>query len=139
MFAKEKKESKSAEQILKEFETAKEKLVSDLEEIGIEEKNPSVEIVKAYQEERLVIDSKENAIVYKLKNPVKYENGSFLSTVKVRQPLTGELKEAYKEKNNELAMSVLLLSLVSGVPLGILDRTTTTDIGVMVLLIGFFQ
>lgn len=131
---------KDAKEVFDKTEEPEKALIAELGEIGIEDLvSLDPNIIKAYKNERIAIDKKANSIIYQLKTPLDQKDGSRLTVMTIRQPLAGEVRKAYDKEGNRLEISYSLLSQVANVPLGVIDRLTQNDVGVLLLLVGLFQ
>ena len=86
---------------------------------------------------RVLFDVEKEEFSYTLRKPIKLENGDCVTVVKISEPNARQLSNANKTKN-EIEQALLLLSAVSGIASGVLDRMKQRDIVMAGELSGFF-
>jgi len=95
-------------------------------------------IVRAYCSGRLALDENKDEFSYRLRKPVVLENGQTVEILSVHEPTTGQVRDADKAGGGDFAVSLRLLSYVTGQPLGVLDRLGNKDSRALGLLFLFF-
>jgi hypothetical protein len=109
------------------------------EHFGATLDDPSrVAIVQAVMAGRLALDDATEEFTYTLRRPVMLENGGTLAQVKMREPTTGQLRDAQKGNPDDFNVSLRLLCYITGQAAGIMDRIGQKDLTAMAALIGFF-
>lgn len=86
---------------------------------------------------RIEFDESKEEFRVKLRKSVELENKEPLTHVSLREPTTEQTQKASRMKN-DVAASAHLLSGVSGLPLGIINRIGQKDFVVLSVVMGFF-
>ena len=78
-------------------------------------------------------------ITLKLMSPIEKENGETVEELHFREPRAADLKGMDKHKENEMMAKTLhLVSRMSGMPLGIVERMASRDVSTMSSIASLF-
>ena len=94
-------------------------------------------IVRAVMAGRASFHSEKEEFSYKLRRPLSLDNGESVDSITFGEPNARQLGDANKTKN-EVDQGLRLLSSVSGMALGVLERMKQRDIITTGELISFF-
>lgn len=85
-------------------------------------------LLSAIQNGRIILDVSKSAVVFTLAAPIKLENGQTLEEVSFHEPTAQDIKtlERYRE-NEQMSKAVHLASLMTGEPVGIINRMGSRD------------
>ena len=92
-------------------------------------------VLKSITRGALIYDA--GKFVLQLIVPIEQENGKAITEITIAEPDVGQIKAA-EVRGDELATTLKLISAVSGIPLGLLDRMKSRDITAAGSVFGFF-
>jgi hypothetical protein len=107
------------------------------ESLGQEPPAPSRKLLRAAMCGRIVFDEAQQVFTVKLLRPVQLENGELVDSLTIREPSSGQIRQAAQGKG-EIEVTMRLLSAVTGQPVGVLDRVVQRDLLILSEAFSFF-
>ncbi len=86
---------------------------------------------------RVLFDETEEKFTVQLRSPIHLENKESLNSISLREPTAKEIQKASKVKD-EMEMSIRLISIVSGHPIGVIERLKQKDLIALSGVMAFF-
>ena len=86
---------------------------------------------------RITLNEETGVFTVRLRTPIKMENGETVDHLDLREPTATEMKRAAKA-GGEFDTAIHILSIITGLPVGIIGRIGTKDLNVLAAIIGFF-
>ena len=94
-------------------------------------------IVRAVMAGRITFDGQAETFDIQLRKPIDLDNGESVTSIKLKEPDTRNLRDANKAKD-DFEMTLRLLSCVSGHPLGVMERIKQKDLILAGEMFNFF-
>lgn len=94
-------------------------------------------IVRAVMAGRITFDGQAETFDIQLRKPIDLDNGESVTSIKLKEPDTRNLRDANKAKD-DFEMTLRLLSYVSGHPLGVMERIKQKDLILAGEMFNFF-
>lgn len=110
--------------------------MAELFEIDLEEDSRET-LVKSYMAGRISFDDAKEEVTLIFRKPIEQENGEQLNEIKLHEPTVSQMRDAAKVKD-EFEQTLRLISYISGISLGVLNRMKQKDLIVAGLLLSFF-
>lgn len=104
--------------------------------------------LRQVQRQCVAYDPQSRTMSVRLREALRLENGDSLEVLTLRRITAGELKQAQKGRLNsdragavavDIEIVYRLISTVTGVPLGVIDRLDSRDLATLAAALSFFQ
>lgn len=110
--------------------------MTELFEVDLEDESREA-LVKSYMAGRISFDEAEEKITFIFRKPIEQENKEQLTQITLQEPTVSQMRDAAKVKD-EFEQTLRLISYISGVSLGVLNRMKQKDLIIAGLILSFF-
>jgi hypothetical protein len=107
----------------------------------IENIDPSFKnkLISGIMDGRITLNEETETMIIELIKPVQLENGSAIDRLEIKEPDVRQMENLDKmDRSKEFEMTAFMISLMTGQPVGVIERLKSRDFSTVGALVGFF-
>jgi hypothetical protein len=96
-------------------------------------------LISAISDGRITLKEDDEIMIIELIKPVQLENGSTIDRLEIKEPDVRQMENLDKmDRSKEFEMTAFMISLMTGQPVGVIERLKSRDFSTVGALVGFF-
>ena len=96
------------------------------------------DVVRAEMDGRIIFDESAETFLIRLRKPIERENGKQIEELLISEPTAKQIADSSKGTSDQMAITIRLLSAMSGQPVSIIDRLRLRDLMLSAGILSFF-